>query len=347
MNPAGIVATITRRPGDDQKRFEASESRLLMRAMVIDGYGGADCLRLAEMERPTPRAGEMLVRVRAAGINPIDWKTRQGHLRVILHPRFPYVPGLDVAGDVIQVGEGVTEVQPGMRVFGQLHPRLGGGYAEYAVLPVVQAAEIPRAVSYVQAASLPVAGLTALQSLRDLGHVGPGKRVLVNGGAGGVGHLAVQLTRILGAEVAATCGPANLDFVRNLGAQLVIDYQSEDFTHRDETYDVVFDAAATRSFLACHHSIRDFGFYITTLPRVSAFFWIAIHPLRVLLGHDKQVKFIIVKPSGKDLAVLGRLVAEGTLIPHIARTFPLEEVAAAHLLSETGHSRGKLVLEVA
>ena len=175
-----------------------------MKAVVIDGYGGSDRLQVREVAAPEPKAGEVLVRVRAAGVNPVDWKLRRGMLRPVLRLRFPFVLGCDAAGEVERVGPGVTRFRPGDAVSAFLSPGSGGGYAQYAVVKEIHAALKPSSLSFPEAAALPVAGLTALQALRDLGRLRPGGSALVHGAAGGVGHLAVQVARALGARA----GPA-------------------------------------------------------------------------------------------------------------------------------------------
>src|SRR3954452_17737589 len=219
-----VLATATRMvgwPGGSSVRtspllpdgfFPHVLTRVLMKAIVIDGYGASDRLQLREVERPEPSAGEVLIRVRAAGVNPIDWKVRRGLLRPVLWLRFPVILGSDVAGVVEAVGPGVTRFRPGDPVFALLYPRRHGpgGYAEYAVARESAVARKPEALSFEEAASLPVAALTALQSLRDLGRLPAGGSALINGASGGVGTFAVQLARALGAaRVVGVCGPSN------------------------------------------------------------------------------------------------------------------------------------------
>jgi NADPH:quinone reductase-like Zn-dependent oxidoreductase len=317
-----------------------------MRAIVIDAYGGSDRLRVDDRPDPAPNTGEVLVRVRAAGVNPVDWKIRRGDLRLILWVRFPYIPGGDVAGEVVKVGSGVSRFQSGDAVVAFVDPMRGGGYAELAVVKESAAAPKPRSLSFAEAASLPIAGVTALQALRDVGRLSAGASVLINGGAGGVGHIAVQIAKALGAKVSATCGPANVAFVESLGADAVIDYSREDFTRRDERFAVVFDAVATSSFPACRHLLEPGGTYVTTLPSPSGLFWSAVQSVAGLAARAKRAKFLMVRSDGADLAFLGHLADEGRLRPTLAATFPLDRAREAHETSEKGHTRGKIVLEV-
>ena len=291
-------------------------------------------------------AGEILVRVHAAGVNPVDWKIRCGDLRLILWPRFPYIPGGDIAGEVVKVGTGVTRFQPGDAVVAFVDPRQGGGYADLAVVEESAAALKPPSLSFAEAASLPIAGVTALQALRDMGGLKEGGSVLINGGAGGVGHFAVQIARALGAMVAATCGPSHVAFVESLGADTVIDYSREDFTRRSEQYDVVFDAVAKSSFPACRHLLKPGGAYVTTLPGPGILFWSGVQSGAGLFGRAKRAKFLMVRPEGTDLAFLGQFADQGRLRPTVGRTYPLERARDAQDESEQGHMRGKIVLEV-
>ncbi len=205
-----------------------------MKAIVIDGYGGPDRLVLRDRTDPTPGAGELLVKVRAAGVNPVDWKIRRGDLRLFLWISFPYTPGGDIAGEVVKAGAGVSRFKPGDAVVAFVNLKQGGGYAELAVVKESAAAQKATSLSFTEAASLPIAGCTALQSLRDHGKLREGGTVLINGSAGGVGHFAVQITEALEATAIVTCGPANVEFVKSLGADRVIDYSREDFTRGPE-----------------------------------------------------------------------------------------------------------------
>ena len=259
-----------------------------MKAIVIDGYGGNDRLRFAEVPEPAPGPGEILVRVCAAAVNPVDWKIRRGDLRMILRLRFPHILGGDVAGEVLGIGPGVTRFKPGDEIVAFVDMARGGGYAERAVVKESAAAPKPRSLSFALAATLPIAGCTALQALRDKGGLREGGRALVTGAAGGVGHFAVQIAKALGATAAATCGPSNIAFVQSLGADLVIDYSREDFTQRQERYDVVLDAVAKSSFRSCRGVLNPGGVYVTTVPELGILFWGALQSAIGLFGRAKR-----------------------------------------------------------
>ena len=317
-----------------------------MKAIVIDDYGGVDQLHLRELPEPRPHSDEVLVRVRAAGVNPVDWKIRQGQLRFIMRPNFPYVPGGDIAGEVVAAGPEAAQFKAGDLVVGFLDLRQGGAYAELAVAKKTAVALKSPSLSFTEAASLPIGACTALQALRDLGKLSEGANALILGGAGGVGHFAVQIAKALGAKTSATCGPSNIEFVQSLGADYVIDYSGKDFTAQLDRYDVIFDAVGKSSFVACRPLLAPGGTYVTTLPKPSLFFWSGVQSIAGTFSKVKRAKGILVRPSGKDIAFLCQLADEGKLRPTVSLTLSLDRAAEAHEASEDGHMRGKIVLEV-
>lgn len=324
-----------------------SEGREKMKAIVIDGYGGVERLQLRDLPEPVPGEGEVLVRARAAGVNPLDWKIRQGRLRHLISVRFPFIPGSDIAGEVVATGAGAVAFKPGDAVLGFLEMRRGGGYAELAVAKESALALKPQALSFAEAGAMPIAAGTALQALRGPGGVSGGKHVLILGGAGGVGHFAVQIAKALGAaRVTATCGSANVEFLRTLGADTVIDYGREDFTTRaDERYDLIFDTVAKSSFMSCRHLLTPDGVYVTTLPALDLFLWDAVQRILRIFGPAQQARLIVVRPRGADLAFLGELAEQGKLKPVVSAAYPLARAAEAQEASAGGHVRGKIVLE--
>lgn len=318
-----------------------------MRAAVIDGYGGRERLSVRQVEAPRVREGEVLVRVRAAGVNPIDWKLRQGMLRFLKPARFPLVLGFDVAGEVEAVGPEVASVAPGDAVFAMLRSAHGGGYAELAVAPESAVALLPDGLSFEDAAALPLAGLTALQALRDRAELAAGENALILGGAGGVGHLAVQIAKAFGAHVSATASTRNLPFLWQLGADRAIDYTRTDWTGEEGTYAAIFDAVGSSDFAESEPLLDDDGgIYVTT--RVGPTAWLAGLRTSVasLWGEKRRARTVIAKASGADLELLARMVARGQLRPRVERVFALEEIARAHEASESGHTRGKIVLAI-
>ena len=320
-----------------------------MKAAVIDGYGGSDRLVVREVPDPGPPGpGQVLVRVRAASVNPLDWKIRNGSMRLLMPARFPLILGSDAAGEVVAIGPEVTRLQPGDLVFGGADVnRHGGSYAELVLMREAALAAKPDGLSFVEAAALPVAGQTALQALRDKGELVAGEKVLINGASGGVGHFAVQIAKALEARVTAVASGRNQDFLRQLGAQETIDYEVEDFAGRDEEWDVIFDAAATRQYADCEPALaRDGGIYVTTLPGPKLFVWIALTALGGLFGQGKRARAISVKHRAEDLDLLARMAGQGKLRPHLAEVYPLERIAVAQDHSESGHVRGKVVVRI-
>jgi NADPH:quinone reductase-like Zn-dependent oxidoreductase len=318
-----------------------------VKAAVLDGYGGSDKLVVREVEAPRPGPGQVLFRVRAASVNPIDWKIRQGRMRLPIRAPLPAVLGFDAAGEVTEIGPEVSRFAPGDEVYGLLDNPLGGAYAEYAVARESSLAPKPPSFSFEEAAAVPLAGLTALQALRDRGEIAPGERLLVNGAAGGVGHFAVQIGAAFGVQVTGVASGRNQDLVRALGAERAIDYEEVDFTGEDEAYDVVFDAVGNRTFDDCTAVLaREGGIYVTTQAGLRDWVWIALTALGGLAGRGRRARFIRTRPSGKDLDVLGHLAQIGKLRPAVGRVYPLDEIQRALAASETGHARGKIVVRI-
>lgn len=312
-----------------------------MKAIVLDHYGPPEMLQPAELPQPRPRPGQVLIRVHAAAVNPIDWRVRSGSLRFVLPAKLPLVPGYDVSGEVAECGRGVEAFRPGAEVFAFLDRISGSGYAEFAVASESVVAPKPRNCTHEEAAAVPLAATTVLQALVNLGRIAPGNEVLINGASGGVGTFAVQIAKALGATVAGVCGPHNVELVAKLGADRVIDYSRDDFTRQSARYDIVLDAVAKSSYPACRRLLRPGGRFITTLPWPKHYFWQA---LSVLGG--RRCRVILARPNGGDLRRIAELIESGRLRPVIDRVLPLEEAAEAHRLSESGRVRGKLVLRV-
>jgi NADPH:quinone reductase-like Zn-dependent oxidoreductase len=318
-----------------------------MRAAVVEGYGGVDRLRVGEMEPPgAPGPMQVLVRVRASGVNPLDWKIRKGQLRFIMPAKLPLVPGFDLAGEVVAVGPEVTRFAPGDAVFGQTGGRHGGACAELALAFDSALAEKPESLSFEEAAVIPMGGLTALQALRDRGEVAAEERVLIHGASGGVGHFAVQIAKILGARVTAVASGRNQQLLRDLGAERTFDYQTQDFTDDEETYEVIFDAAGKSSYEQCAPLLEKNGVYVTTEVGPRMFLSVLVTRLRGLTGEDRRARMVMVQARAADLDLLGRWAWEGRLRPVIDEVFSLDEIRQAHQAVESGHTRGKIVVRI-
>jgi NADPH:quinone reductase-like Zn-dependent oxidoreductase len=321
-----------------------------MKAIAYHRYGSSDVLQCEEIERPLPGDDEVLIAVRAAAVNPLDWHFLRGTPymgRLCFGLRRPKTPrlGADVAGRVEAVGRNVTRFKPGDEVFGACR----GAFAEYVCAPESTLALKPRNVTFEQAASAPVAGFTALQALRDKGRLQPGQTVLINGAGGGVGTFAVQIARQLGADVTAVCSTRNVERVRAIGADWVIDYTQEDFTRNGQHYDLILDCVGNHSLPACRRALNPQGIYI--IVGAPGGRWISPLP-RVLqalvmsrLGSRSLVAFT-ARRSQEDLIILCDLMAAGKVAPVIDRSYSLEEVPAAIRYLEEGHARGKVVITV-
>ncbi len=305
-----------------------------MRAARFHDYGPPSMLVVDLVPRPVPKEGEVLIRVRSAGVNPIDLKLRAGYLKTYMPVELPATPGLDVAGTVDAVGPGGTEFSAGDDVFG----RGVSTYAEYAVGPVATLARKPDAVSFDQAATLHVGGVTAWVALFDMAELAAGQRVLIQGGAGGVGSLAVQLAHWKGAHVIATTSADNVAYVQSIGADEVVDYTAIKFEDAVHDVDAVIDTVGGEITARSWGTLKPGGIMVVVAgaPDAEA---AAAHDVRVSNVRPPQV----TTPVLEELA---RLVASGALVPHIGAAFPLEEAAQAQAASETGHGRGRIVLHV-
>lgn len=313
----------------------------LMRVVRQHELGGPEVLKVAEAPRPEPIPTEVLIKVHAAGVNPVDWKTR---MRGAFLGDPPFVLGWDVAGVVEDTGYGVTRFSPGDEVFGMpWFPRQAGGYGEYVTAPSRQLARKPAALSQIEAAGLPLAGLTAHQALIDLAHLKAGQRLLVTAAAGGVGHLAVQIAKAVGAEVVGTASAAKHDFLLLLGADHTIDYGSEDVPAAvlaTGPVDVALDLVGGDNPKAILPAVKPGGLLIAATGGIS--------PELAAAAAERTVRTsgILVEPDYAGLEALASLAEQGKLRVHVEHAFPLEQAGEAHRLSETGHVTGKLVLTV-
>lgn len=312
-----------------------------MRAIQVTQFGEPEVLSLAEVPRPTPISTEVLVEVHAAGVNPVDWKTRRGSGVSAWAGAPPFGIGWDVAGVVVDSGYGVTRFAPGDRVFGMpWFPRVAGAYSEFVAAPSRQFAHMPEGMAFEEAAALPLASLTAWQALVDTAEAAAGTSVLVHGASGGVGHLAVQIAKARGATVTATGRSANHDFLRSLGADECVDREAVQVQDAADGVDVLLDFVGGDETRAALGAIRDGGLL-----------------LAIATGSDDEARAdadkrairiadLLVEPDGHALGEIAALVNDGRLKVSVDRTFPLEEAARAHELLEAGGVRGKVVLLV-
>jgi NADPH:quinone reductase-like Zn-dependent oxidoreductase len=314
-----------------------------MKAIAQDRYGPPEVLRLDEVDKPVIGVGDVLVRVRAAGVNPLDWHYMRGapfvgRIGMGLARPSPRIRGVDVAGTIDAVGKEVKDLRPGDQVFGWC----AGAFAQYAAAGEDHFVTIPSGTSHEEAAALPVAAVTALQALRDFGKLRSGQRVLINGAAGGVGTYAVQIAKSMGAEVTGVCSAGNVELVMSLGADHAIDYSTEDFTKRPERYDVILDNAASHPLSATRSVLVAGG--ILVLNSGASMGGIAMAQLLSRTG--RNVFTFLARLNHDDLTLVRDLVADGKVRSVIDRTYPLEEAGAAIGYVEQGHARGKVVVTV-
>ncbi|MEW2176621.1 NADP-dependent oxidoreductase [Streptomyces sp. NPDC005406] len=308
-----------------------------MLALHQTALGGPEVLRLTELPRPVPGPGQILVAVHAAGLNPTDFKHRA--LGIFLPPP-PLTLGWDVSGTVVEAGYGVTLFKPGDEVFGMLpYPYGAGSHAEYVTGPTRAFAAKPAGIGHVEAAALPLAALTAWQALVDTAGLRAGQRVLIHAAAGGVGHLAVQLAKELGAHVTGTASAPKHDFLREIGADACVDYRSEDFTATDERYDVVLDSLGGETATRSANVLRPGGVVVSLLP-------VAEDTQAAAEKAQARAVTLLVEHDRAGMQAIADLVERGRLRAHVSGTFPLAEGARAHALGDTGRTTGKLVLTV-
>lgn len=315
----------------------------LMQAVVLEQYGGEENLKIDSIPRPKITADQVLIRVHAASINPIDWKIRQGMLKWIIPEQLPATLGFDASGEIAEVG--YSAKQQGWNVGDQVmafsDKTFGGCYAEYLAVDAKVIVAKPDTCSFEEAAAIPLAATTAWKSLVKLGQLHSGDDVLINGASGGVGSYAVQIAKALGANVTAVCSADNHELVRELGANETIDYHATRFTHIGRTFDIVFDAVSKSSFHECRRILKADGHYIATLPSVES-----VGMTMISRFQKQSCHVVLARPDGDILKSLAALANEGKLRTVLDSVFPLDEVAAAHRKSEGGHVVGKIVLNV-
>ncbi|MFC2105716.1 NAD(P)-dependent alcohol dehydrogenase [Candidatus Bipolaricaulota bacterium] len=318
-----------------------------MKAIVFERYGPPEMLSLREIDKPVIKDDEVFVKIHAAAVNPQDWHCLRGEpflarllVGGLLKPGHQIL-GSDIAGTVEAVGANVTRFASGDDVFGMNFKH--GAFAEYVAFPESKVIAVkPSALSFEEAAAVPMAGVMALMGLRDKGKLKPGQKVLINGASSGIGTFAVQIAKALGAEVTGVCSARNLELVMSLGADRVIDYTTTDFTREDTRYDVIFDVVAKRSFADCRRALTRNGIYVTTAMSAG----LLLQSLWVALTSGKTLKPMLQPPTQADLTAVMDLVEADTVRSVIDRRYPLAEVANAILYVEKGHARGKVVIGI-
>ncbi len=309
----------------------------LMRSVCIYEYGGPEVLTYEDAPRPHPGAGEVLVRVHAAAINPVDWKIREGHLKEMLHHALPLILGWDVSGVVDALGTGVTRLKAGDEVFSRPDISRDGAYAEFIVIKESEVALKPRSLDHIHAAALPLAGLTAWQTLFDAGGLSAGQRVLIHAAAGGVGSLAVQLAKWKGAHVIGTASERNHDFLRKLGVDQVVDYERERFEDVVQPVDLVLDTQGGDTQERSWKALKRGGILVSIVSPPSA---------EAAAAHGVRRAFVFTKPDSAQLGEIARLADAEKLKAVVETILPLSDATRGQELSKGGRTRGKIVLRV-
>lgn len=310
----------------------------VMKAIVVHEYGGPEVLKLEDMPRPEPKENEVLVRVLAAGVNPVDGLIRSGKFAKYFHTKLPLVPGYDIAGVVEKTGAKIKKFKAGDSIYAYIGLKEGGGYAEYAVATEEEAAAKPKSLNYIEAAAVPVVAETAWQALIDTAKLSAGQTVLIHGGSGGVGSFAIQIAKARGAKVIATASTPNQNLLKELGADVTIDYTKTKFEDVAKDVDVVLDSVGKDTLARSYGVVKKGGFIVSLVARPEP---------AELDQHGIRGAGLDVKPNAQELAEIGKLIDEKKIKVIVSNVFPLADAAKAQVQADTGHTRGKIVLRVA
>jgi NADPH:quinone reductase-like Zn-dependent oxidoreductase len=310
----------------------------MMKAITVRQYGGPEVLKLEDVAVPEPKADQIRIRVIAAGVNPVDALIRSGVFAKFFKTKLPLIPGYDVAGTVESTGGKITKFKRGDAVFAYIGLREGGGYAEYAIATEEEAVAKPKSLNYKEAAAVPVVGLTAWQALIDTAKLSQGQTVLIHGGSGGVGSLAIQIAKAKGARVIATASTANQALLKELGADVAVDYTATKFEDVAKDVDVVLDSVGKDTLTRSYGVLKKGGFIVSLVARPDP---------AELEKHGIKGALLNVQPNAEQLTEIGKLIDDKKIKVIISQVFPLKDAAKAQTQAETGHTRGKIVLQVA
>src|SRR5499427_5667443 len=324
---AGILPTVS----------SAQSITRTMKAVIIHEYGGPEVLKFEDVPRPEPKDDQLLIRVVAAGVNPVDGMIRSGMFDKEGNRSFPIILGGDVAGVVEKVGSKITKFKAGDPVFAYVSLDNSGGYAQYSLVTEREAAPKPKSLTYVEAAAVPVVALTAWQALVDTAKLSTGQTVLIHGGSGGVGSFAIQIAKARGAKVIATASTANQDLLKHLGADVAIDYTKQNFENVAKDVDVVLDSIGKDTLARSYGVVKKGGIIVSLVARPDA---------AELANHGIRGAALSVEPNSDELAEIGKLIDERKIRVIVSQTFPLSEARKAQEQVATGHTRGKIVLKV-
>ncbi|MEO6190333.1 MAG: NAD(P)-dependent alcohol dehydrogenase [Saprospiraceae bacterium] len=314
-----------------------------MKAIIINKYGDLNELHLGQVKDLEPNKNEILIKVKAFTIAPLDTKIRNGNLKFILKRKFPMILGGDFSGTIVNLDKDIKNFSIGDEVMGATDPfKMNGPFAEYVKSKPDQIVKKPIQLSFTEAAALPIAAMSSLQSLRDLGKLKQGQNILILGAAGAVGHLAVQMARNMGAKITAVCRQVNADFVKSCGADYVIDYEKEQVFKEQNTYDIIFDTVAKYTFKDAKLALKKEGIYINTMPSPSLMIRSLFNSLT-----PKKLKVLMLKANPADLAIIKEWSANESIKVHLDKIYTgLESIHEATKYQETGHVRGKIAIEI-
>jgi len=316
----------------------AQSAKPTMKAIVVHEYGGPEVLKYEDAPRPEPKEDQILVRVIAAGVNPVDDASRSPRAAKFFGITLPFIPGYDIAGVVEKTGAKITKFKAGDPVYAYLDLKDGGGYAEYAVATEVEAAAKPKSISFTEAAGVPVVALTAWQALIDKAKLSAGQTVLIHGGSGGVGSFAIQIAKARGAKVIATASTANQNLLKQLGADVAVDYTKQKFEDVAKDVDVVLDSVGKDTLARSYGVVKKGGVIVTLVARIDQ---------AELDKHGIRGTSLAVEPDSNELTEIGKLIEEKKIKVIVSKTFPLADAVKAQEQIATGHTRGKIVLKVA
>lgn len=313
-----------------------------MKAAIINQFGGPEVFKIQDIEKPIIKPDQILIKVKAVSINPIDWKQRKGNHKLILGSPFPIILGYDVCGEIVEIGSKVESFKLGDVVYGVLDNKYGGALAEFAIGHEKCFDIKPGNIDEKQAAAFPMVSLTALQALKYKAGLKPQQTVLINGASGGVGHVAIQIARLLGAKVIAVASSGSKEFVHQFNPDKFIDYTSQDVLKTEDKVDVFFDVAGNYSFPKVIKLLNPGGVYINTLPRPK----ILIHKILQLFTKGKQAKTLLMKHSRDDLKIISKWIKEEKLKISLDKTFLLTQINEAHEYAQQGHNKGKNIVVI-
>lgn len=314
-----------------------------MKAVIAKDFGDSDILKTAERQVPDIQPDELLIRNYASSVNPLDWKILQGEFKNMYAIEFPFTPGHDFAGEVIRIGKDVTRFQKGDKVYGMVETQKSGTYAQYIAVSATHAVHMPQKLSYTEAAAIPLTAMTAYTALVTKGRLKGGDDILVNGASGGVGVMAIQLAKALQAgKITGVTSEENIDLVKSIGADRVINYEKQQFVDEEEIYEIVFDTIGNTSFLASRKILEPKGKFISTIATT----WTMIFGFLTSLYSGRKCLYFFVSPNGKTLKTISKFVEDGKVQPVIDKTYKLADVEDAFEYSQTGKAKGKIAIEI-